>query len=52
MPLSLPEQEKNPSKKEFCGKYLKRGMNMRKCMHTIIIPGFYSGMELAPLIVQ
>ena len=34
---------------EIC---LKKGMNLQKGMHTIIIPGNYSGMELAPLIVQ
>jgi len=26
-------------------------MNLKKGMHTIIIPGYYSGMELAPLIM-
>jgi len=34
------------------GKCLKRGMNLQKGIHTIIIPGLYSGMELAPIIVQ
>ena len=45
--------EKQPLKtKGLNGKCLKKGMNLQKGMHTIIIPGNYSGMELAPLIVQ